>query len=174
MLFNIRCSIQPLWPTSKEFSANFPGNKHSFLFSISLINLSTSISWNSSISNAQLSTTNVRGGVTAQISGWGAVTQSGTATSFFLSRITTTTISNEECRSRHNEINAKRIVDTKICTFTQSAQGTCTGDEGGALMFGNQLIGVLSWQVPCAIGYPDVYERVADKIPWIVSYINRT
>lgn len=82
------------------------------------------------------------------------------------------TITNAECRSRHIEVDAQRIFDGKICTFTQAAQGTCFGDEGGALISGGQIIAVASWQTPCAVGRPDVYERVADKRLWILSQIS--
>ena len=109
--------------------------------------------------------------MSVQVSGWGASTQVGGATPNNLSRLTMNTITNPECRSRHNEIDAARIFNGKICTYLQAAQGTCFGDEGGALISGNQIVGIASWQTPCAVGRPDVYERIADKRLWINSII---
>lgn len=88
-----------------------------------------------------------------------------------LQRITTTTITNEECRARLTPQNAGRVNDKKLCTLTRSSEGNCYGDEGGALISGGQLIGIASWQVPCATGVPDVYERVAAHRLWITSFI---
>lgn len=85
--------------------------------------------------------------------------------------MTTTTIANDECRSRLHELNGDRISDKKLCTLTRSTEGTCYGDEGGGLIANGQLIGVASWQVPCATGVPDVYERVAAHRLWITSLI---
>lgn len=106
-----------------------------------------------------------------QVSGWGSNTQGGGQPPNNLQRMTTTTISNEECVSRHNRQNALRITDNKMCTLTRSTEGTCYGDEGGALLAGGQLIAIASWQVPCATGVPDVYERIASHRLWILSYV---
>lgn len=145
------------------------------LFSVSLIRLDNTLSFNANVSMALVSTRNIRDNVTATISGWGAESPLGSATSFSLNRLTTRTITNEECRERFRPLDDRRIGITKICTFTQVGQGICTGDEGGALMSqGLGFIGVASWQVPCAIGYPDVFERLADKATWIASYVNNT
>lgn len=85
--------------------------------------------------------------------------------------MTSNTIINDECRARFNSQNANRIGDNKLCTLTRSTEGTCYGDEGGALIANGQLIGVASWQVPCATGVPDVYERVSAHRLWITSFI---
>lgn len=85
--------------------------------------------------------------------------------------MTSTTITNDECRARFTPQNAARVNDKKLCTLTRSTEGTCYGDEGGALIAGGQLIGISSWQVPCATGVPDVYERVAAHRLWITSFI---
>lgn len=88
-----------------------------------------------------------------------------------LQRITTFTITNSDCRTRHSAQNQQRLFDNKICTL-QPGVGTCFGDEGGALVANNVLIGISSWQVPCAQGFPDVYERISDKRLWIMSNIS--
>lgn len=111
------------------------------------------------------------GNVAVQMSGWGSNTQGGGQGPNNLQRITSTTITNDECRARFTPQNAIRVNDKKLCTLTRSSEGTCYGDEGGSLIAGGQLIGIASWQVPCATGVPDVYERIAAHRLWITSFI---
>lgn len=113
----------------------------------------------------------ITGGITAQVSGWGSSLQSGGDAPNNLQRLTTTTITNAECGDRHSLSNSNRINANKICVFTRTAEGTCFGDEGGALVVGGQIVGLLSWQVPCAIGHPDVFERITASRLWILSRI---
>lgn len=108
-------------------------------------------------------------GVAAQVSGWGSTLLTGGVAPNNLQRMATTTIGVTDCRSRHNPENAARISDTKLCTLTRSGEGTCFGDEGGALIAGGILVGILSWQVPCGTGVPDVYEQVAAYRLWILT-----
>jgi hypothetical protein len=140
-----------------------------FRYSISLVYSATNIAMSTNVQTVALGANIVGAGVSAQISGWGSTSQTGGLTPNNLSRLPVTTISNDECRSRHNEVNANRIFDGKLCTFAQGAQGTCFGDEGGALISNGAVVGIASWQVPCGTGRPDVYERIADKRLWILT-----
>jgi secreted trypsin-like serine protease len=90
------------------------------------------------------------------------------------------TLTNFDCRSRI----AETIFDHQICTLTQFGQGICTGDAGGGLTAGNNLIGIISWGISCARGYnfiqninnirlyPDVHNRLSWFRSWIVSAID--
>lgn len=44
-----------------------------------------------------------------------------------------------------------------------------TGDSGGPLVAteNNTLIGIISWSIGCAIGYPDIHTNVYHQIEWI-------
>lgn len=105
------------------------------------------------------------------MSGWGTNTQGGGQGPNNLQRMNSITITNEECRARFTRQNADRVNDKKLCTLTRSTEGICYGDEGGSLIAGGQLIGLASWNVPCATGVPDVYERIAPHRLWITSFI---
>lgn len=66
----------------------------------------------------------------------------------------------------------KNITERDICTETTGGQGTCYGDSGGPLVWTTgkgrrYLIGVVSFGVPCAYKYPDVYTKVSSYVEWI-------
>lgn len=139
--------------------------------SAALVYTATVIAFTVNVQAVPISANIIAGNAAVQISGWGTNTQGGGQAPNNLQRITTTTLANDECRARFHPQNADRINDKKICTLTRSTEGTCYGDEGGGLISGNQLIAIVSWQVPCATGVPDVYERVAPHRLWITSFI---
>lgn len=77
------------------------------------------------------------------------------------------TLSRIDCQSRHME-DADRVFNTTICAYAGVRNsGMCLGDSGGALVLDGALIGIVSWGVPCAIGYPDVFTRVGPFLSWI-------
>ncbi|XP_075976132.1 chymotrypsin-1-like isoform X1 [Anticarsia gemmatalis] len=57
-----------------------------------------------------------------------------------------------------------------FCTFSQIGQGTCHGDSGSPLVKGNEIVGVVSWGYPCAVGFPDVHTRISSYVPWILQH----
>lgn len=68
------------------------------------------------------------------------------------------------------------IHDGVFCTINEPKKGACTGDSGAGLIAKqtNKLIGIVSWSIGCARGYPDVYTNVYSYIPWIQHHINKT
>lgn len=82
---------------------------------------------------------------------------------------------------------AKSVHNDDICAFKQINKGVCKGDteilhfmcikktiisirkgdSGGALVNGALQIGVVSWVINCAAGYPDVFTSVAAHRSWI-------
>lgn len=86
------------------------------------------------------------------------------------------TITNDECKSRMTTSNSHKIYDTIICTISNERKesGTCLGDSGTGLVEpGGVLIGITSWGIPCALGYPDVFTRIDVYKRWISSVINK-
>lgn len=60
------------------------------------------------------------------------------------------------------------VDETQICTQPVPGNGACNGDSGGPLNNEKrELVGIVSWGWPCAIGEPDVYTRVYSFIYWI-------
>ncbi|XP_068623833.1 chymotrypsin-1-like [Battus philenor] len=68
---------------------------------------------------------------------------------------------------------SKKVVDSMFCTFTKIGEGTCHGDSGGPLVKDNAIVGLVSWGIPCAVGFPDVHTRIHSYISWIRSRIRK-
>ena len=45
------------------------------------------------------------------------------------------------------------------------------GDSGSALVANRQIVGLMSWGVPCAKNLPDVFTRVSMYRDWIVETV---
>lgn len=99
------------------------------------------------------------------MSGFGATTQQGGFNSDRLLLLSVETTGDEVCDMNHPGIN----VDANLCTNNPEGFGFCTSDMGGPLVSNSQLIGIASWNVPCAQGFSDVYVRVATYRMWIGS-----
>lgn len=81
--------------------------------------------------------------------------------------ISLTTISNSICKSMHGSTDKEKITEGVLCTYTAVDKGMCNGDSGGPLVYNNELVGVISWGVPCAVGKPDVYTRISTVYSWL-------
>lgn len=47
----------------------------------------------------------------------------------------------------------------------------CMGDSGGPLTIGGDVVGIASWVIPCAVGFPDAWSRVSASRVWIQAAI---
>lgn len=80
-----------------------------------------------------------------------------------------TTMSNNECRKR--SIAQAPIKDNiTLCAYSgKVGVGICKGDSGGPLisLSNSKLIGISSWGLPCAKGFPDGFTRISEFADWI-------
>ncbi|XP_045127267.1 transmembrane protease serine 11D-like isoform X2 [Portunus trituberculatus] len=108
--------------------------------------------------------------VSAIVSGWGTLTSGGSQPDI-LNHVTVQTMTNEECKNKN--YSSDDITDNMICAgVSQGGKDSCQGDSGGPLVTDNatnsELIGIVSWGSGCAAeGYPGVYTRVTNYLPWI-------
>lgn len=141
-------------------------------YDIGLIKTIASITFNANVAAINLPSAATGAGVTAVVSGWGRLVVNGPVPNQ-LQALTVRTLSNTDCMFRYISAGsanlATQIYDVKMCTFTQFAQGVCQGDSGSPLTAGNAVVGIVSWGIPCAMGVPDVHERVFSHRQWILN-----
>ncbi|KAF5287780.1 hypothetical protein FQA39_LY15716 [Lamprigera yunnana] len=134
-----------------------------FEHDIGLLKLTPKISYNDRVQPIALKRSHVGEGVDLIFSGWGRSAFPGTE-SLDLQFIRLKTVSNERCKYDHF---FPPINDTQICTLTLEEKSTCAGDPGGPLVLENKQVGILSWDQPCGVKYPDIFTRVSSYIDWI-------
>ncbi|KAL0100723.1 hypothetical protein PUN28_019243 [Cardiocondyla obscurior] len=97
------------------------------------------------------------------VSGWGKTKISG-PTSIMLRWLSVNVLSQERCLRGHKN---PRTNENQICTLEKVGKGACQGDSGGPLVVDNELVGVVSWVLPCALGISDVYTNVYRYVDFI-------
>ncbi|XP_012536761.1 chymotrypsin-1 [Monomorium pharaonis] len=105
----------------------------------------------------------INGGKRGIVSGWGKTKISGSA-SPTLQWLSVNVLSQERCLHGHKN---PRTNENQICTLERVGKGACQGDSGGPLVVDNELVGVVSWVLPCALGISDVYTNVYKYLDFI-------
>lgn len=105
-------------------------NSNTIANDVSVVQTATVIGFNANVNSIPLGATQV-GAVAAVATGWGSTATTGGPSPNNMQFLNTRTITNADCRARHNAINAQLVFDSKICAFTQAGQGVCQGDSGG-------------------------------------------
>ncbi|XP_059060363.1 chymotrypsin-2-like [Achroia grisella] len=136
---------------------------------VSLIKVTESIEFTDKIKPIALPDHDTDAGASLLLSGWGRLSYPGFLPNQ-LQMINLTALSTERCQSLMNKINP--VYETQICSLTKSGEGACHGDSGGPLVEDGRIVGIVSWGMPCARGYPDVYTRVFAFKDWILDNIS--
>lgn len=85
-----------------------------------------------------------------------------------LRKISVQTLAISECQKYFEH----KLWDSQICTISPKGKGVCNGDSGGPLINDEgKVVGVVSYLVPCAQGYPDVYTSIAYFRDWILNTV---
>ncbi|KAJ2946648.1 hypothetical protein O0L34_g12705 [Tuta absoluta] len=137
---------------------------------VSLLRLTEDIQFNQKVQPIGLPGNNTAGGAALLLSGWGRTSYPGVLPTR-LQMINLTALSVESCQQIYNGINP--VFASQICSLTRSGEGACHGDSGGPLVENNKVVGIVSWGMPCAVGFPDVYTRVYSFRDWILSKMTR-
>uniref|UniRef100_A0A1B0DFH7 Uncharacterized protein n=1 Tax=Phlebotomus papatasi TaxID=29031 RepID=A0A1B0DFH7_PHLPP len=142
-------------------------NPNTIANDVSVVQTTNAIVFNNLIQPIPLGSAFVGGGVTAVLSGWGLTSSPGSLAAN-LQFLHVQTLTNANCRNNIGG-NGHMVFDHKICAGGVVGQGACTADSGGPLAAGNTAIGIVSWGIPCARGFPDVYDRVSSHRNWIIG-----
>ncbi|CRK91499.1 CLUMA_CG005165, isoform A [Clunio marinus] len=125
---------------------------------VGAVETATTIVFTTYVQRIEMASEPTSGGVNAIVSGWRGTTVDGGPAPDNLQWLRTTTLTNSDCRERLGE-SAGFVFDHKICTLTRAGEGICQGDSGGPLVVDNKVIGIVSWNTPCARGLPDGFDR---------------
>uniref|UniRef100_T1JFG6 Peptidase S1 domain-containing protein n=1 Tax=Strigamia maritima TaxID=126957 RepID=T1JFG6_STRMM len=106
--------------------------------------------------------------------GWGHTKFQGTEPNI-LQQVALPIVRQQSCVAAYRYVN--KVTSSMICAgYDEGGRSVCQGDSGGPLVCKVDgkwhLVGVTSWGVGCAQrGYPGVYSRVTDYLPWINAKI---
>ncbi|XP_031633012.1 chymotrypsin-2-like [Contarinia nasturtii] len=153
-------------------------NTHKYFNDISLLRAAEKIVFTNLIQPIALPTQNIVGDTEVLLSGWGRTEYPiSNGLPDILQFITPTTLTVGDCKERFKGHGAVHLIDDSIlCTINPADIGACHGDSGGPLVDATNpenktLIGIVSWGIPCAKGYPDAFTRVYTKLDWIQENI---
>jgi trypsin len=112
----------------------------------------------------------------SQCSGWGTLNSGGTCCPDVLQYVTLNITTNAYCDAVYT---TNAIYDDMICATDNTGMNerdSCQGDSGGPLSVKSgrgvfSLIGIVSWGIGCASGYPGVYCRVGSHTAWVTNII---
>lgn len=71
------------------------------------------------------------------------------------------------------------ITEKMLCAGSLEEKDACQGDSGGPLVLKglkpkqDVVVGIVSWGIGCADGYPGVYSRVSEANKWIIKILLR-
>ncbi|XP_043276811.1 trypsin-6-like isoform X2 [Venturia canescens] len=101
---------------------------------------------------------------TGIVSGFGRTQSENPFLSKDLRNFETTLWPREPCQKL---IKNAEILENQICGVQQKGIGLCKGDSGGPLVQDGKLVGIASWNIPCGLGFPDVYTNVYRYVDFI-------
>ncbi|EFN78387.1 Trypsin epsilon [Harpegnathos saltator] len=122
-----------------------------------LLILETPLEFNAYVQPIKLATVSPKVGKPAITSGWGYTRANGRVSPDLL-WINTYIVSRDKCAKDHY---GQPLGDSHLCAYKEIGRGACQGDSGGPLTVDDELVGVTSWVLPCALGRSDVYCNVA-------------
>ncbi|OAQ98463.1 hypothetical protein LLEC1_02959 [Akanthomyces lecanii] len=113
-------------------------------------------------------------GTNVTVYGWGYTSYPPGPKPQELQFVSRNTISNAACNDAYVEYDAKQVTQNQVCTQS-GGHGTCNGDSGGPLVLTNTegkvfQVGLVSFGVPCADKYPDVFTKVSAYRKWIEDH----
>lgn len=154
-----------------EFFVHPNFNRTSMFADIALIKIAEPLQFGSTIHPINLPIHNFKDPTEVQLTGWGYVDYIHWKVPDRLQMINLPTVEPRKCDSLM--VNSPwRVTECHVCTLhEQLNHGACNGDSGGPLTRGTEVVGVVSWGYPCAVGRPDSYTRVICFTRWIAEVL---
>jgi secreted trypsin-like serine protease len=114
--------------------------------------------------------------VKCQCSGWGTLVSGGTCCPAILQYVSMNITTNAFCQAAYTD---DPVTGDMICATDNTGSNdrdACQGDSGGPLTIKEadgtfRVVGIVSWGIGCASGYPGVYSRVGYFTDWISTNI---
>lgn len=104
------------------------------------------------------------------IAGWGE-TLPGGSDAGILNRASLPVVDDKTCRAQYKDT-AMIFADQFCIGIEEGGKGSCDHDEGGPVLQGNTLVGVLSAGTTCGLaGYADIDTAVGAHLDWINSHL---
>ena len=142
-----------------------PSSSESYRNDVAVVTLASPVSINANQKPIPLVSSDPPVGATLRMTGWGKTNANAGNVPNTLQTTTVNLLNNADCQNRMGI----RIYPGQLCTYNKKGVGICMGDSGGPLVYNGQLVGIASFVIPCAKGYPDAYTRVSQY----KSFINR-
>ncbi|CAH2100317.1 unnamed protein product [Euphydryas editha] len=140
---------------------------------VSVVQVVGTIEFNDRVKPIKMPDEDTLGGADLILTGWGRLSYPGSLPDK-LQTINLTALSVDDCQKIYSGVVSPSVQETQICSLTKRGEGACHGDSGGPLVEGDRVVGIVSWGMPCAKGYPDVYTRVFAFKNWIEEKTNIT
>ncbi|XP_058813314.1 chymotrypsin-1-like [Topomyia yanbarensis] len=137
---------------------------------VALIQVVNTLLFNDSIQPIAMRRDYVEAERNATVSGFGRQTISDSNRPDQLRFLQVEIITQNACQEAFDEPYTQRLADNTLCTLSPEGQGNCLGDAGGPLVYNGELVGVISWGIPCGLGMPDVYARISNHRAWILVH----
>ncbi|XP_062540254.1 chymotrypsin-1-like [Armigeres subalbatus] len=136
---------------------------------VAVVRVIESFVFNNFIQPINMSAEYAASGLNATVSGFGreSISNPGDGSLRF---VQVQLISQETCHEAFDENYTPRLEDNTVCALGAEGEGICLGDAGGPLVYNGELIGVISWGVPCGLGLPDVFARVSAHRGWVLVH----
>jgi trypsin len=152
-------------------------NRRTFVNDISLIQLSTDIAFSADVQPiCAPDPDDLYTYRKSQCSGWGTTSSGGSCCPDILRYVTLNITTNAYCDGVYTRdtISADMICATDNTGSNQ--RDSCQGDSGGPLSVNDSngifsLVGIVSWGIGCASGYPGVYARAGYQAAWVSGKI---
>ncbi|KAB0790939.1 hypothetical protein PPYR_02739 [Photinus pyralis] len=142
-------------------------NPESHVNDIALLRMSKKITFGPTVKPIALSKIYPPAGAILTLSGWGLTRYPSNYVPNKLQTIQLVSISILRCKL---SLPGYPVPSNHICTNQGRDKGACEGDSGGPLVYNGTQAGVVSWGIPCAKGYPDVFTAIAAYESWIKQF----